>query len=367
MTAQQPLSAYTTLRVGGPAREIVAPETERELVTAVTGLWEEGEDWLLLGGGSNLVVADAGFDGAVIRVVTRGIEELDERDGRVRLRVQAGEPWDGLVARSVERGWRGIEAMSGIPGSVGAAPIQNIGAYGQELASSLVAVDFVDRFSGERRRIPAEELELGYRSSALKRERRGLVVAVEIELAGGGRSEPVAYQQLAASLGVGIGDRVPLEDVREHVLALRAAKGMLLSPADPDSASAGSFFTNPIVRENFARGLPADAPRWPATIEEQPVVQPLDAAVSFDSRMVAGTPLVKLSAAWLIEHAGVHRGFRLPGSAAAISSKHTLAIVNTGGATAEQIAELARYIQARVQAEFGVILQPEPALVGIQL
>jgi UDP-N-acetylmuramate dehydrogenase len=372
------LADLTTLRVGGDAVEVLAPSTPEELVLAVREAWATGEEWLLLGGGSNLVVGDEGFDGTVIRILTRGIERLQVEtpalrpsaylgDRAVRLRIAAGEPWDAVVAHAVENGWAGIEALSGIPGSSGAAPIQNIGAYGQEVGSSLVAIEFLDYLTGEVSRIPAGELGLGYRTSVLKNGREGLVISIELELAetpadGRPLSAPIAYAQLATALGVRLGDRVPLDELRSTVLALRASKGMLWSESNPDSFSAGSFFTNPIVSENFARGLPAAAPRWPTAPEERDVAVPLGEEPAVPQ--VAGEYHVKLSAAWLIESAGIHRGFALPGSRAAISSKHTLALVNTGGASAEEILQLARYVQARVFSEFGVRLQPEPVLVG---
>jgi len=337
------LSNLTTMRVGGPAREVVAPATEAALVAAARDAWSTGEEWLVLGGGSNLVVSDAGFDGTVIRVVTTGIEVQEDAAG-MRLRVQAGEPWDALVARAVAEGWAGIEALSGIPGSTGAAPIQNIGAYGQELSSTLVSIDFLDYSTEEVQRVPAAELGLGYRTSALKRGRAGVVLAIELALAAA-RDSLVSDAQLATALGVPIGSRVPTAVIRSGVLALRASKGMVLDAGDPDSVSCGSFFTNPIVSELFAHRLPPEVPRW---------LQDDDASV-------------KLSAAWLIERSGVSRGFALPGSQAAISAKHTLAIVNRGGATASQVAELARYVRARVSAKFGIELQPEPALVGMWL
>ncbi|MBB5633427.1 UDP-N-acetylmuramate dehydrogenase [Cryobacterium mesophilum] len=341
----------TTLRVGGEAREVLSPATADELVVAAREAWESGEQWLALGGGSNLLVADDGFDGTVIRVLTRGIEEVT--GSRATLRVAAGEPWDAVVAFAVEHGLSGIEALSGIPGSAGAAPVQNIGAYGQELSHVLEAIDFLDAGTGERMRLAASDLDLGYRSSALKdsperRGRRGIVLSLDLRLEVSELSAPIAYDQLATALGAAGGDRVPLAAVRAAVLTLRASKGMLLDPADPDSVSAGSFFTNPIVSENFARGLPDAAPRW--------ILDP-DAPES----------PVKLSAAWLIERAGITRGFSLPGSGAAVSSKHTLALVNRGGATANAIAELARYIHLRVLSEFGIRLQAEPQLVGVSL
>ena len=356
------LAELTTLRVGGEAESVIAPASRDELVAAVLELWASGDEVLLLGGGSNVVIGDDDFDGTVVRVVTRGVERLaaDDSDAadnstaaadRVRLRVQAGENWDALVALTVDNGWAGIEALSGIPGSCGAAPIQNIGAYGQELASALVGIEFLDFLSGDLEYITAAELQLGYRTSALKQGRDGLVVSIDLDLVAddAALSQPVAYAQLASALGVELGQRVPLSRVRETVLALRASKGMVLDATDPDSVSAGSFFTNPIVTENFARHLPAETPRW-----------------AVDSP----TPdeyLVKLSAAWLIERSGIRRGFSLPGSGAAVSSKHTLALVNRGEASATEISELARYIQTRVLSEFGVRLHPEPVFVGLPL
>ncbi|SDN45108.1 UDP-N-acetylmuramate dehydrogenase [Cryobacterium flavum] len=391
------LSTLTTFRVGGPPAALVAPVTEQDLITETLVVWGLDENWLLLGGGSNTVVADEGFDGIVISVVTRGIEVLaaapesskaDAADAavsdagadvgaRVRLRVQAGEPWDDLVAYAVDHGWAGIEALSGIPGSCGAAPVQNIGAYGQELSDSLIAIDFLSYETGEVDRLERADLALGYRTSALKQGLRGVVLAIELELhdtaaeasvLGSTLGQPLKYAQLAGALGVQLGDRVPLSIVRATVLGLRAGKGMVLDPDDPDTYSAGSFFTNPIVTETFARSLPTDAPRW------QLEAEPADRVIPLEEYMGVGpipgeepVRLVKLSAAWLIEHSGVGRGFRLPGSKAAVSSKHTLALTNTGGATAEEVAELARYVLGRVQAEFGVNLQPEPVLVGLTL
>ena len=383
------LSTLTTMRVGGAPERLVRPATEAQLVETTRAVWASGEPWLLLGGGSNTVASDEGFDGTVIRVATRGIERLDDRAGSdgagedrsaVHLRVQAGESWDGLVEHAVRSGLAGIEALSGIPGSVGAAPVQNIGAYGQELSSALVAIDFLDYDSGELCRLSAAQLGLGYRTSALKRGLTGVVLAVELRLTadaaaaeahGTPLGAPVAYGQLADALGVGLGDRVPLAEVRRAVLALRASKGMVLDDADPDSVSAGSFFTNPIVGENYARSLPSDAPRWPVTPPEPSMIVPLETAAAAPHTLGARTlgvqHPVKLSAAWLIEKSGIRRGFALPGSRAAISSKHTLAITNRGGATAAEIVQLAAYVQLRVQSEFGLLLQPEPVLVDLEL
>lgn len=363
MTRMTDFAELTTLRVGGRAGNLVEAVTRDDLIATALGFWSAPEEWLLLGGGSNLVVADAGFDGNVLRVATRGID-----GGEPRIRIEAGEPWDEVVAFASTQGLSGIEALSGIPGTAGAAPIQNIGAYGQQLSDSVISIDFLDFQSGEVVTLSADQLELDYRTSALKRGRLGVVLSLELDLRDqGGLSEPIAYSQLAATLGVKLGERVALNEVRDAVLALRASKGMLLDDADPDSVSAGSFFTNPIVSEAFARGLPADAPRFQTEPDAAPRVLPLGSEVTAVEDPVADDYPVKLSAAWLIEQAGIERGFALPGSAAAISSKHTLAIVNRGGATASEVVQLARYVQTRVLSEFGVALQPEPTLVGIAI
>jgi UDP-N-acetylmuramate dehydrogenase len=334
------LAELTTLRVGGPAGRLLTAETTDDLVAHVTAAWSDDDDWLVVGGGSNLLVADSGFPGTVVVVRTRGVTHEVDADG-VTVHVAAGEPWDEFIATTVERGWTGLEALSGIPGTVGAAPVQNIGAYGVELSDVLTAVEFLDAGSGERSWVPAAELALGYRTSTLKHGRRGVVLTVAFRLGTATDSGvPVRYAQLAGSLGVELGTRVAPRDIRDEVLRLRASKGMVLDDADPDTWSAGSFFTNPIVSRAFADTMPIDAPRWPSGDD------------------------VKLSAAWLIEHAGVHRGYGVPGSRAAISSKHTLALTNRGGATAAQVAELARYVQLTVANRFGVTLVPEPVVVG---
>ncbi|MEF2978889.1 UDP-N-acetylmuramate dehydrogenase [Subtercola sp. YIM 133946] len=373
------LAALTTLRVGGAARRLLRAFDRGELVEACLSVWADGEPWFVLGGGSNVVVSDEGFDGTVIAVATQGIELFEagpaDAPGTVRMRVQAGESWEAVVATAVAQGLSGIEALSGIPGQTGAAPVQNIGAYGQEIASVLVGVEFLDYETGELQWLAASELAFGYRTSVFKRGRAGVVVSLDLRLSRGGADgpealgQPIEYDQLARALGVGLGERVAVGAVRDAVLRLRASKGMVLDPADPDSVSAGSFFTNPIVSETFARTLPTDAPRWLTEPEEPATIIPF---AGFGAHVdEPSTPVprdsaytVKLSAAWLIEQAGIRRGFALPGSDAAISSKHTLAIVNRGGATAEQVAELARFVQWRVQAEFGVNLAPEPVFVG---
>ncbi|WP_260855779.1 UDP-N-acetylmuramate dehydrogenase [Curtobacterium sp. 9128] len=333
------LADLTTLRVGGPAARLLVADTTEDLVAYVQDAWAD-DDWLVVGGGSNLLVADAGFDGTVVVVRTRGVEHDVTADG-VTVRVAAGEPWDAFVATTVEHGWTGLEALSGIPGTVGASPVQNIGAYGVELSDVLTRAEFLDAATGERAWLDAAELALGYRTSTLKHGRRGVVLTVEFALGtdtDGG--VPVRYPQLAGSLGVELGARVAPSTIRSAVLGLRAGKGMVLDADDRDTWSAGSFFTNPIVSREFADTLPIDAPRWPAGDE------------------------VKLSAAWLIEHAGVHRGYALAGSHAAISSKHTLALTNRGDASAAEVAELARYVQLTVLNRFGVALVPEPVVVG---
>lgn len=379
MSERRALADATTMRVGGEAARWIDATTREEAVEAYAELLATDEPHVLLGGGSNTVASSDDFDGTVLRIATRGIQELPAppaphrpegeeppADESVVLRVEAGEGWDALVARTVADGLAGLEALSGIPGSVGAAPIQNIGAYGQELASTLHAIELLDAETLEVRHVPAAELRLGYRDSALKRgDLRGVVLSVDLRLrrSADRRSQPVAYQQLATALGVDLGTRVPLDDVRASVLALRTAKGMVLSD-DPDSVSAGSFFTNPVVSARFAGELPKDAPRWSVAPEPSATVLPLDADTPVPS-LDRPVPRVKLSAAWLIEQAGIERGFALPGSRAAVSSKHTLALTNRGGATGEEVAELARYVQMRVENQFGVHLVPEPVLVGL--
>jgi len=344
----QPLSDLTTLRLGGPAARMVAATTEDELVEAVGSA--DGP-LLVLAGASNVVVADAGFDGTVVRVATRGVESFQMSDGRLRLDVAAGEEWDALVAMCVVRDLSGIEALSGIPGSVGATPIQNVGAYGQEVADVIVNVRALDRGTGEIHDLDAEECLFDYRSSVFKRDPdRWLVLGVSFALERTDESEPVRYAELARRLHVEVGARAPLPAVREAVLALRRGKGMVLDPEDPDTVSAGSFFTNPILRtrdfEPFARraaellGGDVQPPAWP--VSER---------------------LVKTSAAWLIERAGFTRGYGNP-DGIAISSKHTLALTNRGAGTTAELVALAREIADGVHEQFGVALVPEPVFVG---
>ena len=255
--------------------------------------------------------------------------------------------------------------------------MQNIGAYGQEVADVIASVEFLDHATGEVEQIPGSELGFGYRDSIFKRGRLGVVLSVDFALTPSWRSDaisdatalslPITYPQLAEALGVAVGDRAELTRVREAVLALRASKGMVLDPGDTDTVSVGSFFVNPIVTESFARTLPAGTPRYPVEAPVAQRVTPLDGSASTVVPGVSGPTLVKLSAAWLIEAAGVKKGFGIPGSGAAISSKHTLAITNRGGATSDDILGLARYVQALVQSHFGLILRPEPNLIGLEI
>ena len=351
------LAPYTTLRLGGPAARLVEARSEEELVRAVR---EAGERVMVLAGGSNVVVADDGVPGTVVRVSTRGVARRDAtgsagapRTGAagapdrspVLLEVQAGEPWDPFVDRTVAEGLAGLECLSGIPGSVGATPIQNVGAYGQEVGDTVVGVRALDRRQDAVRELDGEACAFGYRTSAFKREPgRYVVLAVTFALAPGGLSAPIRYPELARRLGVEVGERAPLHAVREAVLALRRAKGMVIDPEDPDSVSVGSFFTNPVLSPEQLAELrartDADPPAWP---------QP------------DGT--VKTSAAWLIERAGFGRGYGDPATIA-ISSKHTLALTNRGAGTTEQLVALARTIAAEVERRFGVRLVPEPVFVG---
>ncbi|HEV2777066.1 MAG TPA: UDP-N-acetylmuramate dehydrogenase [Solirubrobacteraceae bacterium] len=345
------LSELTTLRLGGPAARLVTIDDHDALVDAVRAADGAEEELLLLAGGSNVVVADAGFDGTVARVATRGVHGTRMGDGRVRLDVAAGEDWDALVAACVADGLAGVEALSGIPGSVGATPIQNVGAYGQEVADVLVAVRALDRLTSELHNLEVEECLFDYRSSVFKRDPgRWLVLGVSFALEPTGMSEPIRYGELAAHLGIEIGARAPVGEVRDAVLALRRGKGMVLDPADPDTVSAGSFFTNPILR---ARDFDAFAQRAAehAGADLKPPAWPVEPRA------------VKTSAAWLIERAGFHRGYGNPGGIA-ISSKHTLALTNRGAGTTAELVALAREIAGGVHEAFGVALVPEPVFVG---
>lgn len=371
-----PLAQLTTLRAGGTPARMIEATTRDELIDALRDAWSTGEPWLVVGGGSNLLAGDEGFDGTVVLVRSTGIRRTPSpRAGYTRVLVEAGHNWDDLVAYAVAEGLSGIVAMSGIPGTVGASPVQNIGAYGQELVETLVEVELLDESSGEVSTVPASELGLGFRTSVLKNHhgsvaaRSAVILSVTLELREVGHGDyTLDGAQLRQALGVAEGQRVTLQWVRDTVLAIRASKGMVLDASDPDTHSAGSFFQNAIVSASFARTLPPECPRWPmAPAVDAVTVIPLESYDGFVPPPVSTQPDVKVSAAWLIEHSGIGKGFHLPRSRAALSSKHALALTNRGGATAEELAELARYIQQRVQSEFGLILQPEPVLFGVEL
>jgi UDP-N-acetylmuramate dehydrogenase len=340
------LAELTTLRLGGPAAHFREARTDDELIDAVLAADAESTPLLVLAGGSNVVVADEGFDGAVVHVLTRGVEERDEpEDGKVHVTVEAGEHWDAFVARCVAEGLSGIEALSGIPGSVGATPIQNVGAYGQEVADTIDAVLVLDRVRHSVVLLDLLGCEFTYRSSVFKRTPgRWVVLSVVFALERSELSAPIRYAELARTLGVEIGERAPLADVREAVLDLRRGKGMVVDPEDPDSVSAGSFFTNPILTPEQFDALRArvdgDPPAWPEDGDH-----------------------VKTSAAWLIERAGFTKGYGDPRTIA-ISSKHTLALTNRGEGTTAQLVALAREVAAGVEERFGVALEPEPVFVG---
>lgn len=370
------LSALTTLRTGAAPERMLEATTTAGLVDALQDVWSRGDDWFVLGGGSNLFVGDEPFEGTVIRVLTRGIEELPSpHPGRIRLRAQAGHGWDDLVAYAVEHGYAGLEAMSGIPGTVGAAPVQNIGAYGQEVQETLVEVELIDEHTSEIVAVPASDLGLGFRTSVFKHHygsvpaRRAVILSITVDLLVA-EQRIVRGEQLRRALGLDSDEPVPLSWVRERILATRASKGMLLDENDPDTHGVGSFFQNAIVPESVARALPPECPQWPVTPDLDAVtVIPL---ASFDGLVpqpaVAPAPAeVKVSAAWLIEQAGIRKGFKLPRSRASVSTKHALALTNRGGASAAEVSELARFIQSRVHSEFGLMLQPEPVLVGVEL
>jgi UDP-N-acetylmuramate dehydrogenase len=320
----QALAELTTIHVGGVPKRIHVANTRDELVAVAKEVWARTENWLVLGGGSNLVAADDISDLEVIQVRNLGLEYK----GQGRLRVQAGENWNDFVIHAAKEGLAGVESLAGIPGTVGAAPIQNIGAYGQELSLTFHSLEFLDYETNELQIMTKADCQFGYRDSIFKRGKRGIVTWVEFQFF---TDLPAAHSEL-------------LEARVEEVIGQRASKGMVLDDKDHDTWSCGSFFTNPIVSESFAKTLPLDSPQWPTEADDGLTV--------------------KLSAAWLIEQSGIHKGFSLPGSKAAISSKHALAITNRGAATAEEVVELARYIQTQVSNKFGINLEPEPNLIG---
>jgi len=337
------LSQYTSLRVGGPARQIVNASNETEIIEALKVADAAGLPVLILGSGTNVLVGDQGFDGVVIHISSSHVEsEVDACSGAT-LSIGAGETWDEFVATTISRGFAGLETLSGIPGTVGAAPIQNIGAYGHEVSEFITRVRTYDRKQKAIRTFTNSECNFSYRNSIFKVERdRYVVLEVSFQLRVGEMTTPIIYAELARALGVEVGGKAPVVQTRDAVLKLREGKGMLLNETDHDSWSAGSFFTNPILTAAQADELPIEAPRW---IQE-------------DGR-------VKTSAAWLMEHAGVHKGDAHLG--ARISSKHVLALTNAGNATAADIAALARDAQEKVLKKFGITLVPEVNLVGLTL
>ena len=337
------LADLTTLRLGGPAGQFLVADSEQRLLDVVRVNDQSGDGLLLVAGGSNLVVADEGYPGTVVHVVTRGIDvEVDDCSGAT-VTVAAGESWDGLVARAVIEGWVGLEALSGIPGSVGATPIQNVGAYGQEVSDTIASVRVYDRYEASVRTFAAADCAFGYRHSRFKADpARYVVLSVTFSLRLGDLGAPVAYAELARTLGIQIGQRAPLVRVRDAVLALRRGKAMVLDPEDHDTWSAGSFFTNPILTVDQAAALPAEAPRF-----EQP-----DGSI-------------KTSAAWLIDHAGFAKGHG--GTPVSLSTRHPLALTNRGGARTADLLALAREVRDGVEAAFGVRLVNEPVLVGCAL
>ncbi|MGL4746077.1 MAG: UDP-N-acetylmuramate dehydrogenase [Dermatophilaceae bacterium] len=347
----EPLAAHTTMRVGGPAVRMVVAETTAELVDAVREVDDADEPVLVLGGGSNVVLPDDGFAGTVVLVATRGVAvESAGAGGQASVTVAAGEPWDDLVARAVESGWSGVEALSGIPGSTGATPIQNVGAYGQEVAQTIAQVRVWDRVDQRVRTLDGADCCFTYRNSVLKGTSRYVVLEVVFQFQQGSLSQPVRYADLARQLGTQPGARVPLAEARAAVLSQRRCRGMVLDRADHDTWSCGSFFTNPVLTpERFAA---------------------LEVRVAQHSGMDAAPPRfagsdgsVKTSAAWLIERAGFGKGYGMPGPAA-LSTKHTLAVTNRGQAAASEVLALAREVRGGVEAAFGVRLVAEPVVVG---
>jgi UDP-N-acetylmuramate dehydrogenase len=343
-----PFSELTTLRLGGAAKRLIDATTEDGAVDAVASA---GDSLFVMSGGSNLVVADEGVDGTVVRINNKG-SSFSADDGTVHAEIAAGEPWDEVVARCVSEGLAGVECLSGIPGSTGATPIQNVGAYGQEVSTTISAVSTYDRVRGEVVELVPAQCGFAYRTSAFKGSDRHVVLGVRFVLERSKVGRPVQYAELARALGVELGARAPLSEVRDAVLALRRRKGMVIDPEDPDSVSAGSFFVNPVLsQDEFTAlqrtvidqlGADAKPPCWPEA----------------DGR-------VKTSAAWLIERAGFRRGYG--NGRVGVSNKHTLALVNRGGGTTEELLTLARELRDGVRSQFGVTLRAEPTLVGVEL
>lgn len=341
------LSELTTLRTGGPAQRATSAETLADLVDAVRAADAAARPLLLIGDGSNLVAPDEGWPGDTVLIRNRGIEQVRQGE-QVHVRVAAGEPWDDVVARAVRAGWAGLECLSGVPGRTGATPVQNVGAYGQEVADAVTGVEVFDRDTGQRTTLSAAACRFGYRDSRFKHTERFVVLAVRFRLRGSTASTPIRYPELARSLGVRIGESAPTSAVREAVLDLRRSKGMVLDPADHDTWSVGSFFTNPILTPVEYREFSDRAPAQLGSSVDWPVFP--------DPRGY------KLSAAWLIEQAGFAKGYAR--GRAALSGKHTLALTNRGSATTADILALSGEIVERVRIAFGVRLHPEPRILA---
>ncbi len=335
------LSKYTSFHVGGPAKKILQVSTEAEIIAAIESAGDS--PILILGGGTNVLVSDSGFEGTVIRISNNSVQaEVDACSGAT-LTIGAGENWDEFVLTSINNGFAGLETLSGIPGTVGAAPIQNIGAYGHEISEFITRVRTYDRVNKEIKTFTNSECEFSYRSSHFKAHPgRYVVLEVQFQIRRGEMSDPITYVELSKKLGIDMGDKAPVVDVRAAVLELRASKGMLLTPQDKDSWSAGSFFTNPIISQQAADALPNAAPKWPL----------------IDGR-------VKISAAWLIENSGIHKGDEVGG--ARVSTKHVLALTNSGNATAADIAALAKKARDQVHSTFGITLEAEVNLIGLEI
>ena len=346
-----PLAPLTTLRIGGAAQQLWTVDSEDDCVAAIRQLDQDGEKFFVLGGGSNVVIADEGFDGTALRIVYEGAEHQQRDDDSFAIEASAGDDWALLVDALVEAGLSGVECLAGIPGLVGATPIQNVGAYGQEVATTIEAVRVYNRATKQIEELTAEQCGFGYRTSALKGNTDLVVLGVRFLLERSPLSAPIAYRELAEKLDLEVGERAEAEAARSAVLELRAAKGMVLDERDHDTWSAGSFFTNPILTA-------AEFEQLAQRVREHCGDEA--AAPRFD----AADGMLKSSAAWLIEQAGFSRGEQR--GQAALSSKHTLALTNRGDASAAELLAFAREIATRVDELFGVQLRPEPALIGIE-
>jgi UDP-N-acetylmuramate dehydrogenase len=347
-----PLASMTTLRLGGPARRLIAPARETELIEVLRAVDERAERLLLVGGGSNLVIADEGFDGTVVRMATRGIDIQSQAGDEVLVTAAAGEPWEELVARCVAEGLSGMECLAGIPGLVGAVPMQNVGAYGQDVSETIVRVRTWERATGSIVDFDRDACRFSYRNSVFRGRDGHVILGVTFALRRTTASAPIRYTELARALGVPEGERAPIARVRETVVALRRKKGMVLDASDPDTTSAGSFFTNPILDASALERLRERASPLLREGESIPLFPEPDGRT-------------KVSAGWLIERAGFAKGYAI--GPAAISSKHALALTNRGGATTRDLLALARTIRDGVQSKLGVTLENEPVFVGVTL